>query len=283
MPYHESIAISLFVIGAISAGIIPRYKWDKHDCIGGGTLSYRFRLACFVLAVENVIRNVFMTDKKSNPDVNINDSNEVLLAFIYWFLKVFEAFGIGFLMMLSPYFLQCHLATMVRIKPGHNLVPWLYWIMLFQVMGVIGSLFHPKYYAIKKVGDALSCIPILRTLAIYQHVLSGQDSRVITIQTVQMVERCSLFLLILSSIGYSLVDREVFPTFFHAVQVTAGYMVWTRVSFHALLLNLMDEAMNLKQQEMTPSTNSSDPDNSESTFVEEINQHETQLVGRVKE
>jgi hypothetical protein len=196
-------------------------------------------------------------------------------------MLITESFGLGFLMLLTPYFLQCHLSSLIKIKAGRNLVPWLYLILLLDVSGAIGfSLFDKKYYALKRLGDAIISIPIIRTLALYQNVMSVRDARVVTIQTLQTVEGYSFFLTLLASCGYWFADHAILGKLSHAIRLTSIFMTWTRAMFHAFLLNLMDEALEVQPGGTADQPSFNDENNESSPFFEEESVQIQPLFGR---
>jgi hypothetical protein len=265
----EGLSEALFAIGAVLVSVAPRYKCDSSDWIGGGALSRRFRQALVVLGILNIIRNLCMQDRRfilddeSTKESAITSSssvysNESIEVFVYYTFIFIDAFGIGFLMLLTPYCLQCHLASMINIRPGQNLLPWLYGCIALQLFGVIGSAtFSTKLYAFKRLGDAVSSIPVLQTLRLYRKIVISRDPRVITIQTVQTIEEYNLFLASLASVAYWYnqdIAHPLLHNYSHAIRLASIFVTHTRTTFHALLLNLMDEAIQISEGPDTAGT-----------------------------
>ncbi len=196
------------MIGVTFATIIPRPKTGAAASFFGGDLSRPFRQLIFVLASMNCFRSVFMTDQRfreHEAQIDSTTGQTTLTTWIYYILTTIESLGISFLCLLLAYLLQCRLRALIYIEPGKDLQVWLYAISILALMGTICSVtISPQYWALKRLGDALSCIPVLKTINLYDKIMTRNhvlDSQ-ITLQTLRVMEIVNLPATLLATAGY---------------------------------------------------------------------------------
>lgn len=252
-----AVAESLFVIGVALATIVPRPKTVLVSFFGG-ELSRPFRQLMFALVCMNSFRSFFMTDERFRDHRAQTDSSgrTSWATWIYYVMTTTESLGINFLCLLLAYLLQCRLRVLIYIEPGRDLQPWLYAILVFGLLGTIGSIaISPEYWALKRFGDALSCIPVLKTIALYDKVMTRNhilDSQ-ITIQTLRVMEMVNLVATLLAAAGYwfgggQSSNLTALDSMTLLRNVSIGFRQfgifanWTRAFCHGLMLNIVDEA-----------------------------------------
>ena len=241
-----AIAECTFVLAVTVAAVVPRPKLNDKSFFGG-KLSRPFRQLLCVLACMNICRSMFMKDHRFEP-VESDGTESFLWSF--YTLTALESFALSFLCLLMPYLLQCRLRELVNIRPGRDLLLWLYVILCFNIAGIVLSIwFNPKFWAIKRLGDALSCVPVLKTINLYDTVMSRNrvlDSQV-TLQTLRVMESCNLVATLLAAAGYwfegangtavSQVDNISV-----GLRLSGIFINWTRALCHAWMLNMVDES-----------------------------------------
>lgn len=255
---------ALFAIGVAVVTIVPRTA-SSSDCIGGD-LAAPFRKSVLIFTIMNVFRNTCFEDRRfrdvaaiESDSINSHSlSEEAIATTFYYVLTSIESFGTSFLMLLMPYLLQCRLQDVINIYPGRDLTPWLLLVLLLQVAGTIGARHNPNLWAIKRFGDAVGCIPVVKTLSVFRRVFSSQRGDNMTIMTLQTIECYSFAITTLAAGAYLFDDHH--STLSQALRVGSIFVSHTRVIFHALLLNVMDDANYIAPPPPPPSE----------TFVEEV-------------
>lgn len=243
--------------------LVPRTP--KSSGFIGGDLTAPFRKAVFCIVLMNVFRSVCFDDRRfreSIPADQAKSSTEELATLAYYTLTSIESIFTAFLKLLMPYLLQCQLSEVININPGRNLKPWLIAILLMNVTGIFGALYHPNLWAIKRLGDALGTVPVIKTLQLFRRVNTTRGGNTITIRSVEVLEWYSLCITVAAAIGYLLDDHQ--SSLSMAVRVSSIFVSWARLMFHGLLLNVMDEAIeiatNAPSQPTAPDRNESPVD-----------------------
>jgi hypothetical protein len=234
---------ALFTVGAAIVTIVPRTSSSSSSWgFTGGDLTAPFRKAVLITVVMNVFRNVCFDDRRFRDTATtdeVTSSMDEYATFIYYSLTSIESFCTTFLLLLMPYLLQCQLSEVINIRPGQDLMPWLSGILFLNVAGIFGALYRPNLWAIKRLGDALGPVPVIKTLQLFRRVNATRGGNTITIKTVETLECYSLFITLAAAAGYLLHDHDY--SLGVAVRVSSIFVSWTRVIFHGLLLNVMDE------------------------------------------
>lgn len=245
MASFTGLAEVLFVIGVAIITIVPRPA-SSTDCIGGD-LASPFRRSVLIITLVNVFRNVciegrhFIGDfSATSNSFDLPTTTAALETTIHDVLTSIESLGICFLMLLMPYLLQCRLKDVINIKPGRDLTAWLLVIVILQMIGVVGARYNPTLWAFKRFGDALGCVPVIKTLRLFRRVFSSQRGDNMTIVTLQTLESYSCLVSMLAAFAY--LSNNHHSPLGKAVRLGSIFVHHTRVIFHALLLNVMDDA-----------------------------------------
>mmetsp|Transcript_28822 Transcript_28822/g.47674 ORF Transcript_28822/g.47674 Transcript_28822/m.47674 type:complete len:298 (+) Transcript_28822:97-990(+) len=247
------IAMTVFHVGVALASIFPRLPNDvPFPRSMGGDLSRPFRKILMMLTLLNVIR-LFVFD-----DLRFGDSRTGALSkkehFMYWLYLISsatEAFFRSFLCLLTPYLLQCQLQNRINIgRPGRDLMMWVYAVLFFNIMGclIVQMTEDPRYWALKKLGDAISFLPVYKTLKLYNTIMT-QGGRYpgrgnMTSQSLMIVEYLTVIATLLSALAYFFIssDEMDFASTLGAFRIIGAFANMTRVLCHAMLLNSLDEA-----------------------------------------
>ena len=241
-----AIAECTFVLAVTAAAVVPRPKLNDKSFFGGD-LSRPFRQLLCALACMNISRSMFMKDHRFEPAETDGAEN---FRWSYYTLTALESFSLSFLCLLMPYLLQCRLRELINIRPGRDLLMWLYAILCCDIAGIaLSILVNPRFWAIKRVGDALSCIPVLKTINLYDTVMSRNrilDSQV-TLQTLRVIESCNLVATLLAAAGYwfeetSGTNALLFENISVGLRLSGIFINWTRALCHAWMLNMVDES-----------------------------------------
>lgn len=241
-----AIAEFVFVLAVTLAAIVPRPKLNNKSFFGGD-LSRPFRQLLFVVACMHILRTLFMKDNRFGAADN--QGAQVLQWDLYVVMGV-ESFCLSFLCLLMPYLLQCRLRELINIRPGRDLLIWLCASLCCNIAGIVFSFsVNPKFWAIKKVGDSLSCIPVLKTILLYDTVMSRNhilDSQV-TLQTLRVMESIYLVATLLSASGYWFDNASgpsglLIKNLCGGLRLSGVFISWTRALCHAWMLNMVDES-----------------------------------------
>jgi hypothetical protein len=241
------LAEALFSTCAAIVVIVPRTA-SSSDWIGGD-LASPFRRSVLFLSMMNVFRNTCFEDRRftiistastvtSSSEDQVPRSNESTIA--YYVLTSIESFGLCFLMLLMPYLLQCRLIEVINIRPGRNLMLWLRVILALYITATVLAWHDPNLWAFKRLGDALGCIPVIKTLQLFRRVYGSRGGSQLTIQTLEVLEMFSFVVTVAAAAEYLFDDHLQSRS--QAIRVGSLFVSQTRVMFHGLLLNVMDEA-----------------------------------------
>lgn len=257
-----SLAETLFVQAMCFVTLAPRVPFDSDKwCSVGGNLSNRFRKLFLVLAAMNLARTVLFSDARFKGDDNQEETmTESATTWMYFGLTALESFGLSFMCFLTPYLIQCQLVDRINIRPGKNILPWMYLVLVLNVFGMAAtSAYHvTAFWSIKRLGDALAAVPVLKTLATYDSITGfdrqGSSTRkgCVMSQALQAMEKVNFVATVLASLGYLLAkqtlgtaarlpDPSWQETFSVAFRLFGVYCNWTRLVCHGLLLNSIDE------------------------------------------
>ena len=268
-----AIAECAFVVAVTLAAIVPRPKINDKSFFGGD-LSRPFRQLLFVIACMHICRSLFMKDNRF--DTAESDGTEIMQCAYYIMMGV-ESFSMSFLCLLMPYLLQCRLRDLINIRPGRDLLVWLYAILCCDITGIIISIWvSPKFWAIKKVGDALTCVPVLKTIYLYDNVMSRNrilDSQV-TLQTLRVMESINLVAILMAAAGYWFEDASgtvgtLTKNVCGGLRLSGIFIIWARVLCHAWMLNMVDESQS--RPIFVPSTDNFNPNYDNTSDVPETN------------
>ena len=278
----------LFIWGVTAVALVPRQHIDDSSfnlsSIIGGRLSYSFKKLLLALVAVNFVRLVL-------KDSSIKDQFQLLRDL----LGILQQVGISFLCFLTPYILQTWLAPLIHIggRPGQNLMPTLYASTALSVMAAILSrLVHPNFWALRKLGNAMSSIPVLNTLRQFDAVTTRggihQGRGTIMSQSVRMVEYWYLVIQLLGVIGFLMnngakvvvmvqnkashlmamnesgIQQPPEPEYqeggqwdqiWSAFRDASFVLDWTRILTHALFINQLDELYLSSSSSSSPTSN----------------------------
>lgn len=233
-----------FVLGVLAAAIIPRHEItnQQHDnkCwlstrIGGGMLSHNFRKLLLVIAMVNLCR--LLSSGRSHQLVS-----DVL--------GILEVTLLTFLCFLTPYVLQVGLSQFFNIVPGRDLKAPLCASALLSFFGVaLSRRVHPNFWALKKLANAASGPPVIRTLKSYNTFTTSQSHGrgLVLAQTLSVIEYWHLFLQLACAAAYAFnrhetaAEETMLDRTMAAARSIAFAADWTRVLFHATFLNQLEE------------------------------------------
>lgn len=233
-----------FVLGVLAAAIIPRHviSNQQHDnkCwlstrIGGGMLSHNFRKLLLVIAMVNLCR--LLSSGRSHQLVS-----DVL--------GILEVTLLTFLCFLTPYVLQVGLSQFFNIVPGSDLKAPLCASALLSFFGVaLSRRVHPNFWALKKLANAASGPPVIRTLKSYNTFTTSQSHGrgLVLAQTLSVIEHWHLFLQLACAAAYAFnrhetaAEETMLDRTMAAARSIAFAADWTRVLFHATFLNQLEE------------------------------------------
>lgn len=240
---------ALFNIFIAVITIVPRPA-SSVDWIGGD-LSAPFRKSMLFLSVLNVFRNFSFEDRRfrelcsSIESLHSVSPDGRYWTVLYYVLTSFESFSHTFLMLLMPYLLQKRLSEVINIRPGRNLMPWLQVILLLNVLGIVTAPYNPNLWAFKRFGDAIGCIPVIKTLQLFRRTNSNsaEHGNHMTIKTLEALEGYSLIITIMAAAAYLYDDNNSMVNV--AVRVSSIFVSAVRTMFHGHVLNVMDDASHI--------------------------------------
>mmetsp|Transcript_41920 Transcript_41920/g.76644 ORF Transcript_41920/g.76644 Transcript_41920/m.76644 type:complete len:284 (+) Transcript_41920:64-915(+) len=246
MISEEQLNHRFLVLGVLAAAVIPRQPSDHAGWgwgIIGGRLSHNFRKLLLAIVAVNFCR-LFLSDDPSREESGTYQLGSDLLG-------VVEVTGLTFLCFLTPYVLQQGLSQFFHIIPGKSLKFPLYLAALLSFLGVfLSRAVHPNFWALKKLANAVSGPPVIRTLRSYNSFTTAQSHGrgFVFAQTVAVIEYWHLILQLCCAAAYAfnrdtngtdeetLLDRTM-----KAARSIAFAADWTRVLVHAMFLNQLDE------------------------------------------
>jgi len=249
------LAMTLFHVGIALATIYPRLPSDlPFPKSIGGDLSHPFRKILLGLTLLNVIRlftfsNVNFDGVTGSITTMTGGTTHQLVYVAYLVSSAIESFFRSFLCLLTPYLMQCQLQNRINIRrPGLNLMIWVYLVLFFNILGciMVEVTGNPKYWGIKKLGDALSFPPVYKTLKLYSSIMT-QGGRFpgrgdMTGQTLTIVEYLAVTATLLSAFGYIGINDPDPKAMMASFRVVGSFANMTRVLCHAMLMNSKDEA-----------------------------------------
>jgi hypothetical protein len=247
MISQEQITHQFFILGVVAAAVIPRQPSDNAGFWSvGGRLSHNFRKLLLALLGVNFCR-LFLSDDNV-PRGNEESGSYQLGSDL---LGVVEVTGLTFLCFAVPYVLQEGLSQYFRIIPGQSLKLPLFVAATLSFLGVVLSrAVHPNFWALKKIANAVTGPPVIRTLRSY-NTFTGAEAHgrgFVFAQTVVVIEYWHCILQILCAAAYALnrhtdgtTEETLFDRTLHAMRSIAFAADWTRVLMHAAFLNQLDE------------------------------------------
>lgn len=253
MISEEQLNKRFFILGVLAAAVIPRHVVTNqlHDNrswlstkIGGGMLSHNFRKLLLVIAMVNLCR-LFVSN-----DVPPEDSSSGRSQLWSDVLGIFEVTLLTFLCFLTPYVLQVGLSQFFNIVPGRDLLGPLISSALLSILGVtLSRSVHPNFWALKKLANAASGPPVMRTLKSYNTFTTSHSHGrgLVLAQTLSVIEHWHLFLQLSCAAAYAFnrhetaVEETMLDRIMAATRSIAFAADWTRVLFHATFLNQLEE------------------------------------------
>lgn len=186
-------------------------------------------------------------------DYRIENERVGGMSMLFFSQVALESFVNSFLSLLMPYLLQCQLRDKIRIRPGENLLNWLYGILFLQVTGLLGRIYMgDRWWAVKRAGDALGVLPVITTAKLHFRIVKGQVK--VLHQTLMAMEYayfvCSWFAVV--SYGVFGPDDHSFP--FRGFRVAGFFLPRIRLFYHGFLLNVNEEVSYTPPTDDPPST-----------------------------
>ena len=138
------------------------------------------------------------------------------------------------------------------MTPGKGLMVWVYVIFAISLTGVSLRLVtgDDDWWILKKVGDALTVIPVLQTLSIYDRISTSQAAHpgrgTVMSQAIRILELYVAVvhltdILIRGLKILEIADYTHHVIYFSMYSTSNHYAVFTRILTHSMLLNVMDE------------------------------------------
>jgi hypothetical protein len=198
-------------------------------------LSHNFRKLLLVIAMVNLCR--LLSSGRSHQLVS-----DVL--------GILEVTLLTFLCFLTPYVLQVGLSQFFNIVPGRDLKAPLCASALLSFFGVaLSRRVHPNFWALKKLANAASGPPVIRTLKSYNTFTTSQSHGrgLVLAQTLSVIEYWHLFLQLACAAAYAFnrhetaAEETMLDRTMAAARSIAFAADWTRVLFHATFLNQLEE------------------------------------------
>lgn len=244
MISNDQITHRFFVLGVAAAAVIPRQPSDHAGYWSvGGRLSHNFRKMLLAIVAVNFCR-LFLSDDVPPEKSGLYQLESDLLG-------VVEVTGLTFLCFGVPYVLQEGLSAFFLITPGQGLKVPLCLAAILSFLGVILShSVHPNFWALKKLANAVTGPPVIRTLLKYNEFSTrrAHGRGFVFAQTVLVIEYWHFILQILCTVAYALnrhtngtTEETIFDRALHATRSIAFAADWTRVLMHATFLNQLDE------------------------------------------
>lgn len=234
----------LFIWGVAAVAISPRQHIDHTRWSVGGNLSLSFKKLLLFLVGVNFVR--FLLKDSLTKGVFLAQMMRDILGIV-------QQLGNSFLCFLSPYILQTWLANMINLggRPGANLMPALYVSTTLSIAAAILSrTVHINFWALRKLGNAISSPPVVSTLKTFNSVTTrggNHEGRgTILSQSLMAVEYWYVVVQVLGVIGFAMNRGKVDETtqldeFFSAFRQASFVLDWTRILAPALFINQLDE------------------------------------------
>ena len=242
--------MTLFHIGIALATVYPRLPNDlPFPRSIGGNLSNPFRKVLLFLALSNVLSRFVHVSPSFKTASKVLTGPQVMHFGMFLFMSATESFLRSFLCLLTPYLMRCQLQNRINIpQPGRDLMIWVYFVLFFDILGctMANMMVNEMYWGIKKLGDALSFVPVYKTLMLYNSIMtqggrySGRGD--MTGQALMIIEYLVVSATLLSAIGYFGIHYTEQKVVMSAFRVVGAYASMTRVLCHAMLMNSKDEA-----------------------------------------
>lgn len=234
------IAKTLFATAVTFIAVAPRMPFDSPLSIGGN-LSSGFRKVLLLLTALFLV--------KQSVTLSLVPKLIVL---------ALESIIEAFLGLLTPYLLRVWLSNRVNFPgDGKGLSKWIYAVAALCFVGVAGKATSgdDDMWIFKKVADAMTYLPTIATLRIYNTITSpggqypGRGS--VLSQTVWAAEHYALLshaadilakLLHLST----LISDERYQQFIAPCATNSFFATFTRILCHSILINSLDESFHFR-------------------------------------
>lgn len=247
------ISGQMFMIGVALITIVPRLPFDTNLSIGG-RLSFPFRRALVWLISIGIIRTL---------SCHLHHPKSVSLAVVDAILGTVQAVGQSFLCLTTAYILRCQMQGVIHIEgggPGQSLMPYFIIVLLLTSMGaVLSRAAHPNWWCLENLAEALSCLPVLKTLSLYASLTTAHNGgRGSVLVQILRVTECWFFVTALLCCFAEAIDRvhgdlnklQEGSDDWWGVRIIleairsnqdSGIDDYTRLLVHSIFLNCMDE------------------------------------------
>mmetsp|Transcript_7006 Transcript_7006/g.19632 ORF Transcript_7006/g.19632 Transcript_7006/m.19632 type:complete len:295 (+) Transcript_7006:97-981(+) len=166
------VAGQLFTIGVAIVATGPRMPSDdSQKWTVGGKLSHPFRKALLHLVAIGLIRLVCFHHILF-PYLDLEQQDNQIWNVLDAILGIIHVVGQSFLCLTTAYLLQSQLSNVINIggRPGSNLMPYLVVLAILSLGGALGASFYPKLWSLINLAEAVSCLPVLQTLRLYNTI-----------------------------------------------------------------------------------------------------------------
>jgi hypothetical protein len=251
---QEEVAHYCFILAVTFIAIAPRMPFDRPWTIGGD-ISQSFRKLLICIISLYFIRHL------------LNNHLTGVYRLFLLVLHASEGIAISFLTLLTPYLLRFWLSSRINVpggrRPGIGLMPWVYTFVALSAFGVILRFFtrRSELWIFKKIADALSFIPVQRTIQLYNSFITAAacyPGRGNVLSQVVMVSEYYALIANLCDIGikcvmlFTLVDPDFEKSgLVRGVYANNFFGQYTRILCHSIFLNVLDEMHHLTMPSQT--------------------------------
>lgn len=253
MFHPSSVAVAEAVVTwtCVFSLLFPRVDPKDRDFFGGD-LSRGYRMTFFAVGLLVTIRCLLTRDYRLEK--------EEFGGMLFFSQVALESFLNSFLTLLMPYLLQCQLRHKINIRPGENLLSWLYWILFLQLTGLMGRIYvGDRWWAVKRAGDSLSVMPVISTAKLHFRIVPDQVK--IMHQTLLAMEYASFVCTWFAVVSYGVFGQDDHSFPFRGFRVAGFFLPRIRLFYHGFLLNVIDEIASKQtswsEENSTPSTTGS--------------------------
>jgi hypothetical protein len=228
-----------FAIAVTYFTVAPRMPFD-HPWSIGGELSSGFRKVLLVLTTLYLVRQ----------SQSLGLVPELIC-------KALEGIIEAFLGLLTPYLLRVWLSNRVNFPGnGKGLSKWIYAATALCAISVAGKATRgDDMWIFKKVADAMTYIPTVATLRIYNQITSlggnypGRGS--VLSQTIWAAENYALLSHTIDIITKILhlsmfLSDDLYKSIIDQIVVNSFFAVFTRILCHSILINSLDESFHFR-------------------------------------
>ena len=283
----NSFALSdaVFLACMATAILVPRVGPVQDSSLFTGDLSRPFRQCVLLGACASMLRTLAFPDRRFAVNDCTGEHCSRFVSMLQFSWTMIEGLFLAFLRTCMPYLLQRQLATMINVVPGKSLQAWIFGVLAIDMLAVVLTTnVAPQWWALKKTGDVLLGIPIVRTVNMYRRVMKARDETAsfVLLDSLISLEYCRVIVGLGAAIEYATDDRDPnkdLSQVWMTMRVSNIYVAYVCLLVHGLVLAVIDEGqlMTRTSSRPPPPASSSAPFTSE---VHEVDELETALVSR---